>query len=116
MSRPRKPNPRRDELFTFIRSYMNHSGGIPPTIREIGDEFRTSTSVVNYYLDDLVEAGKIGKTPKIARGIYLIDPSREEITVYRCPNFPKCDIHAIYPGECTDCHIPLIPIIYLERL
>ncbi|HSO13975.1 MAG TPA: S24 family peptidase, partial [Anaerolineales bacterium] len=42
----------------------------PPSIREIGEKTGiTSTSVVNYYLDQLEKMGKIERDRKISRGV-----------------------------------------------
>lgn len=47
--------------------------GYPPSIREIGKEANiSSTSVVNYYLDQLEEMGYIERDRKVSRGMRLI--------------------------------------------
>ena len=47
--------------------------GYPPTIREIGDQCGiSSTSVVNYYLDQLQELGYIERDQGVSRGIRLV--------------------------------------------
>ena len=57
--------------------------GLPPTIREIGKEFRiSSTNGVRYYLGILEKAGCIQRKGKISRGIEVkkewIDSTRDE--------------------------------------
>jgi len=57
--------------------------GLPPTIREIGQEFKiSSTNGVRYYLGVLEKAGCIKRTGKISRGIEVrkewIDSLRRE--------------------------------------
>ena len=55
-------------------SFQNISGrtNIPPSIREIGEKTGiTSTSVVNYYLDQLEKKGMIERDRKISRGVRL---------------------------------------------
>jgi repressor LexA len=49
--------------------------GYPPSIREICDETNiSSTSVVNYYLDQLQEMGYIERDGHVSRGIRLLKP------------------------------------------
>jgi len=49
--------------------------GYPPSIREICENaFISSTSVVNYYLDQLKEMGYIERDNRVSRGIRLIKP------------------------------------------
>jgi repressor LexA len=49
--------------------------GYPPSIREIGEKADiSSTSVVNYYLDQLEEMGYIERDGRVSRGIRLIKP------------------------------------------
>ena len=49
--------------------------GYPPSIREICDKANiSSTSVVNYYLDQLQEMGYIERDQGVSRGIRLIKP------------------------------------------
>jgi repressor LexA len=50
----------------------------PPTIREICDQANiSSTSVVNYYLDQLQEMGYIERDGRVSRGIRLLRPLSE---------------------------------------
>ncbi len=52
--------------------------GYPPSIREICDETNiSSTSVVNYYLDQLQEMGYIERDSHVSRGIRLLKPLSE---------------------------------------
>ncbi len=47
--------------------------GYPPSIREIGKRAKiSSTSVVNYYLDQLEEMGYIERDRKVSRGMRLV--------------------------------------------
>ncbi len=62
---------RHKKILTFLKSYQK-SEGYPPTIREIGEATSiSSTSVVNYYLDQVEKMGKIERRRKISRGIRL---------------------------------------------
>lgn len=59
------------KVLRLIKKYQTDIGH-PPTIREIGDEANiTSTSVVNYYLDQLEKMDYIERDRKISRGIHL---------------------------------------------
>ncbi len=62
---------RHKKILTFLKEYQDREG-YPPTIREIGEETGiTSTSVVNYYLEQLEKMGKIERQRKISRGVRL---------------------------------------------
>ena len=62
---------RHKKILKFLESYQT-SEGYPPTIREIGEATSiSSTSVVNYYLDQLEKMGKIERQRKISRGVRL---------------------------------------------
>lgn len=64
---------RHKKILRFLRSHQKKEG-YPPTIREIGEATDiSSTSVVNYYLNQLEEMGKIERHKKISRGISLTD-------------------------------------------
>jgi repressor LexA len=57
------------EVLEFIADSV-HERGLPPTIREIGEEFEiSSTNGVRYYLEVLERAGLIKRKGKISRGI-----------------------------------------------
>lgn len=52
--------------------------GYPPSIREIGDQAKiSSTSVVNYYLDQMQAVGLIERDSKVSRGIRQLVSVRE---------------------------------------
>ena len=52
--------------------------GYPPSIREICDKANiSSTSVVNYYLNQLEETGYIERDGRVSRGIRLVKPLSE---------------------------------------
>jgi repressor LexA len=62
-----------DVLARFQKQY-----GYPPSIREICEKADiSSTSVVNYYLDQLQEMGYIERDGRVSRGIRLIKPLGE---------------------------------------
>ncbi|KPJ61314.1 MAG: hypothetical protein AMJ46_02915 [Latescibacteria bacterium DG_63] len=70
------------EILEFIVSSILEKG-LPPTIREIGREFKiSSTNGVRYYLGILEKAGCIKRTGKVSRGIEVrrewIDSAKRE--------------------------------------
>jgi repressor LexA len=66
---------RHQKIIAFIQDYQRKSKH-PPSIREIGENCGiSSTSVVNYYLDQLEKSGYIERDRKISRGVRLSGPS-----------------------------------------
>lgn len=64
---------RQRKILDFIIDYYEEHG-YPPSIREIGKKVGiTSTSVVNYNLNRLVELGLLSREPNKSRGIRLTD-------------------------------------------
>jgi repressor LexA len=62
-------NERAKEIHAYIQRYRKDRGSAP-TIREIGEHFRiSSTNGVRYYLNLLEKAGYIRRNRKISRGI-----------------------------------------------
>lgn len=63
---------RHQKILKFLEEYQTQFG-YPPSIREIGEKTGiSSTSVVNYYLDQLEKMGMIERESHISRGIRLI--------------------------------------------
>jgi repressor LexA len=63
---------RHKKILEVLEDYQVNVG-YPPSIREIGKEAGiSSTSVVNYYLDQLEEKGYIERDRKVSRGMRLI--------------------------------------------
>src|SRR4030042_5832475 len=62
------------KVFKVIEDYQNMNG-FPPSIRDIQDigDF-SSTSVVNYYLEQLESMGHIKRSGRVSRGIRLVHP------------------------------------------
>jgi repressor LexA len=66
-----KLSDRQQRMYDFIRSFTEENQ-YPPTIREIGEAVGiSSTSVVNYNLNKLVDAGLIERNKEVSRGIRL---------------------------------------------
>jgi repressor LexA len=62
---------RQQNIMNFLKTFTLDNG-YPPTIRQIGAAVGiTSTSVVNYNLNRLQDAGYISRDPTVSRGIRL---------------------------------------------
>jgi len=62
---------RHQKILDFLQEYQR-ANKYPPSIREIGEKTGiSSTSVVNYYLDQLEKNGMIERDRKISRGVRL---------------------------------------------
>jgi repressor LexA len=62
---------RHQKILEFLQAYQRENR-YPPSIREIGEKTGiSSTSVVNYYLDQLEKKGLIHRDRKISRGVRL---------------------------------------------
>ena len=65
---------RQQHMMRFMHAYMKERG-FPPSIREIGEECGIgSTSVVNYNLNKLVDAGYIVRSGRVSRGLRIVAP------------------------------------------
>jgi len=74
MARKRSKNlsERQKRILQVLEDFQK-TAGYPPSIREIGIQAKiTSTSVVNYYLEQLEEMGYIQRDGKVSRGIRLL--------------------------------------------
>jgi repressor LexA len=70
---------RHKKILVFLEKYTD-TYGYPPSIREIGDGTSiSSTSVVNYYLDQLEKMGHIKREDHISRGIRLVKAAAAEV-------------------------------------
>ncbi|MEP7292395.1 MAG: transcriptional repressor LexA [Chloroflexota bacterium] len=72
-----KLSERQRNILRYMESYIeNH--GFPPTIREIGmNTGINSTSVVNYNLNKLVDAGHLSREARASRGLRLVKNGRK---------------------------------------
>ena len=67
------------KVLEFMANYQNENGR-PPSIREIGEKLKiSSTSVVNYYLDQLKKMGYLERDTRVSRGLRLTDKVNEII-------------------------------------
>lgn len=68
----KKLRPRQKAILEFIREFIAEND-YPPTIREIGAAVNiSSTSVVNYNLDQLEQKGYIIRNREVSRGLRLV--------------------------------------------
>jgi repressor LexA len=79
MARRRSKNlTERQKSILNVLEIFHKDNGYPPSIREIGEQANiSSTSVVNYYLEQLEEMGYIERDGRVSRGIRLIKPLSE---------------------------------------
>lgn len=71
MNSAQELTPRQKEVYDFIESRVK-SGGLPPTVREIGDRFSiSSTNGVRSVLSALIKKGYIKRSARISRGLEL---------------------------------------------
>jgi repressor LexA len=69
------------KVLQFMANYQGENGR-PPSIREIGEVVKiSSTSVVNYYLDQLKKMGYLKRATRVSRGLRLTDKVSEVIQV-----------------------------------
>jgi repressor LexA len=63
---------RQKKILAILENFQENAG-YPPSIREIGEQAGiSSTSVVNYYLDQLQDMGYIERDSRVSRGIRLM--------------------------------------------
>ena len=73
MARRRKGLSERHKKILKVLETFNNQNGYPPSIREIGIRTNiSSTSVVNYYLDQLEEMNYIERDRNVSRGVRLL--------------------------------------------
>jgi repressor LexA len=70
-------------VLKFLVKYLDENGR-PPSIREIGDATEiSSTSVVNYYLEQLDKMGYIERDGRVSRGLRLTDKVNEVVQMVK---------------------------------
>ncbi len=71
---------RRQQILDFIQEFIGDNG-IPPTVRDIQQACQiSSTSVVDYNLHKLRQAGYLNRRPDVARGIELLDERGQPVS------------------------------------
>ena len=67
------------KVLEFMTNYQGENGR-PPSIREIGEKVKiSSTSVVNYYLDQLMKMGYLKRDTRVSRGLKLTNKVNEVV-------------------------------------
>ena len=76
---------RHHKILDLLQKYAEK--GYPPSIREIGEQTGiTSTSVVNYYLEQLEKWGYIERDRRISRGLRVVPEKLAELgNALACP-------------------------------
>ncbi len=83
----KKMPPRRQRILGFLQEFYSENG-IPPTVRDIQKACEiSSTSVVDYNLERLSQAGYINRRPDVARGIEILDQEGQPVS-----NAPRVQI------------------------
>lgn len=78
-----KLSERQQRILEFIREFIDENS-YPPTIREIGQAVDiSSTSVVNYNLNKLVDAGLLERNKEVSRGLRLLDDASSALASLR---------------------------------
>jgi len=73
------------KVLEFMSNYQGENGR-PPSIREIGEKVKiSSTSVVNYYLDQLMKMGYLKRDTRVSRGLRLTNKVNEVIQLVTDP-------------------------------
>lgn len=83
----KKMPPRRQRIWEFLQEFYSDYG-VPPTVRDIQKACEiSSTSVVDYNLDKLRQAGYINRRRDVARGIEILDQDGQPVS-----NAPRVQI------------------------
>ncbi len=87
MLNKKKMPPRRQRILEFVQEFYSENG-IPPTVRDIQKACEiSSTSVVDYNLEKLSQAGYLNRRPDVARGIEILDQEGQPVS-----NAPRVQI------------------------
>jgi repressor LexA len=115
--KPKGLGERHQRILDFIQEYQRKHKH-PPSIREIGESCDiSSTSVVNYYLDQLEKNGHIERDRKISRGLRVTGQSPIG-ELFRVPVLGRIqagdpimipDIHPMGPDESIEIASSLMP-------
>lgn len=64
-------------ILGLIESYVEENG-FPPSVRELtGMSGLSSTATVAHHIDHLIEAGRLRRTPGVARGLVVVHDEQE---------------------------------------
>jgi len=100
-----KLSERQRNMLRYIEKYTADNG-FPPTIRQIGENTGiNSTSVVNYNLNKLVQAGYLTRSQHVSRGLRLTVPVPGS-------ERKKAAVHAVASNQAR---VPVIGNIYASK-
>ena len=70
---------RQAEIYEYIKKYSKENR-MPPTVREIGTHFEiSSTNGVRSILAALIKKGYINRSPRLSRGIEIVNSGKEQL-------------------------------------
>jgi repressor LexA len=100
-----------------VLNRFQKQNGYPPSIREICDKAEiSSTSVVNYYLDQLEEMGYLERDGRVSRGIRVLKPAPEiASSVAALPAQVKQAAQSIKQSAEELLHIPVVGRIFASN-
>ena len=76
---------RQEEIYEYIKKYSKENH-MPPTVREIGNHFEiSSTNGVRSILAALIKKGYINRSPRLSRGIEIVD-TKDDSTAKESPS------------------------------
>ncbi len=79
---------RQEEILDYIKKYSKENR-MPPTVREIGNHFEiSSTNGVRSILAALIKKGYINRSPRLSRGIEILDNGNKAETVSNTIEIP----------------------------
>lgn len=77
---------RQEEIYEYIKKYSKENR-MPPTVREIGTHFEiSSTNGVRSILAALIKKGYINRSPRLSRGIEIVDSGNSDTKEYASSN------------------------------
>jgi repressor LexA len=83
---------RQEEVYEYIRTRTQETR-LPPTVREIGERFHiSSTNGVRSILAALIKKGYIKRSPRLSRGIEILDNEPAAPTVENASNMVEIPI------------------------
>ena len=76
---------RQEEIYEYIKKYSKENH-MPPTVREIGNHFEiSSTNGVRSILAALIKKGYINRSPRLSRGIEIVN-TKEDTAAKEAPS------------------------------
>lgn len=77
---------RQEEIYEYIKKYSKENR-MPPTVREIGTHFEiSSTNGVRSILAALIKKGYINRSPRLSRGIEIVDSGNSDTKEFASSN------------------------------